>query len=196
MALGRGDRGLRAWAGAGLWFGSAILGLLILLTPASAHFQLNVNIRIIHIEHLDDGLRVYLRLPTPYVLAPLIGAPAADGTVADGTVAPAPYSSNRLEGDQLFHYLDPAALAADPLGLGALVAEGHHISHDGQPLVARVEVVRVYPVLKQPPFASLEEAKRAFSDPQIDFAGRDDLCRRQRHRCDVVLPHRRASLRH
>ena len=82
---------------------------------AQAHFELNVNIRVIHVEHLADGLRVYLRLPTPYVLAPLIGEPRPDGTVP-----PAPYSINRVEDGRLMHYIDAEALRADPLGLGRL----------------------------------------------------------------------------
>lgn len=137
----------------------------VLAAPAGAHFRLNDNVRILHIEHLDDGLRVYLRLPTPYVLAPLIGRERADGTVG-----PAPYTTNRAVDGQLRHYLDPAALAADPEGLGRLVADGHVVGQDGRPLAAEVEAVRVYPAFEQPPFATLEEAKRAMASPPVELA--------------------------
>ena len=139
---------------------AALLFLGALLQPAGAHFLLNVNIRIVHIEHPGDGLRVYLRLPTPYVLAPLVGEAAADGSVA-----PAPFTSNRMEEGELLHSLDRAAIEADPLGLGRLVAEGHRLTVDGQPLAPRVEALRVHRALQQSPFATLEEAKASFDGP-------------------------------
>ena len=144
----------------GLSLCCGLLALGALLAPAVGHFLLNVNIRIVHVEHLDDGLRVYLRLPTPYVLASLIGAPAADGSVA-----PAPYTTNRLVDGELMHFIDVAALTADPEGLGRLIAEGHRIETDEGALTPVVEGVRVYPGLAQPPFATLEEARRAFENP-------------------------------
>ena len=127
----------------------------------AAHFALNVNIRVIHVQHLDDGLRVLLRLPAPYVLAPLVG-PARE----DGTAEPAPYTSNRLEEGRLLHYLDLEAVREAPLGLGALVARGHRIEAAGQTLRAEVESTRVYRALSQPPFATLDEAEAAFVSPQ------------------------------
>ena len=56
------------------------IGIFVLLSSirlwgvAEAHFLLNINIRTVHVEHLDDGLRVYLRLPMPYLVADRIGA--------------------------------------------------------------------------------------------------------------------------
>ena len=57
------------------------IGLLLCLAaaPASAHFLLNLNVRILHVEHLSDGFRVYLRTPMPYLVADRIGPVAADG---------------------------------------------------------------------------------------------------------------------
>ncbi len=139
-----------------------LLALVILDLPVQAHFKLNVNIRIVHVEHLDDGLRLYLRLPTPYVLAPLLGEEQADGTVE-----PAPFTSNAVSGDRLLHYLDLDAIRDDPLRLGALIEAGHEVTLVGRPLTAEIEAVRVYPALRQPPFATLEEAKRAFDNPVV-----------------------------
>jgi hypothetical protein len=66
-----------------------------------------------------------------------------------------------MEDGQLMHIVDGAALRADPMGLGRLIAEGHHIVVDGQELPKTVEFVRVYPALEQPPFANLDEALRS-----------------------------------
>lgn len=125
-----------------------------------AHFQLNVNIRVAHVEHLANGVRVYLRLPTPYVLAQHVGAERADGSREA-----APYTFNQFEGDQLMHYVDFDALARDPEGLGRLAADGHTLVSEGETLSAAIEQVRVYTALDQPPFATLAEAKAAFDAP-------------------------------
>ena len=122
-----------------------------------AHFLLNINVRVIHVEHLQDGLRVYLRLPMPYLVADRLGPVGADGLPE-----PAPYTTNVLENGQLVHYLDRNALASKPLGLGQFVADGHHLIVDGNPLVAAVEMVRAYPGAEKPGFATLDEARRSF----------------------------------
>jgi len=144
--------------------GTGVLALFALLAlaslgggPARAHFLLNLNVRIIHVEHLDDGLRVYLRLPMPYLVADRLGAVGPNGLPA-----PAPYTSNRLEDGKLVHYLDAAALKADPSGLGRLVADGHRFATDGRPLSPTVERVRAYPGGEQPAFASIGDAKASF----------------------------------
>lgn len=147
----------------------ALIALVVFLffllgAPQShAHFRLNVNIRVVHVQHLDDGVRVLLRLPAPYVLAPLAGP-----TRADGTRAPAPFTSNRMEDGQLMHRFDEQALRRDPQGLGRLVADGHRlVTVDGRSLSPEIEKVRVYLGVSQPPFANLDEALRAFDNPSI-----------------------------
>ena len=63
-----------------LW--GVILSLFFLLgvaAPATAHFLLNLNVRILHVEHLAEGLRVYLRTPMPYLVADRVGPVGADG---------------------------------------------------------------------------------------------------------------------
>ena len=138
-----------------------LLALLAAGLPAAqAHFQLNINIRVVHVEHLADGLRVYLRLPTPYVLAPLTGAPGADGEVP-----PAPFTLNRVEDGELLHSIDAEALRADPLGLGRLAAAGHSLSVAGERLEPEVQALRLHSGLTQPPFATLDEAKAAMQGP-------------------------------
>jgi hypothetical protein len=145
-----------------------VLALALILDGmglAHAHFLLNINVRVIHVEHLEDGLRVYLRLPMPYLVADRLGPLGADGLPE-----PAPYTTNRMEDGRLVHYLDAAALAAEPLGLGRLVADGHTVAVDGRPLAAEVEMVRAYPGADKPAFATLDDAKRSFEgpfDPQL-----------------------------
>jgi len=140
---------------------AACLGALLLLSgPAVAHFLLNLNTRIIHVEHLNNGLRVYLRLPMPYLVANLVGPDQAEG-LPD----PAPYTTNATEDGNVVYYLDVNALHADPNSLGQMVANGHQFVTDGAVLQAIVETVRVYPGSRQPPFATLDEARAAFLGP-------------------------------
>jgi hypothetical protein len=138
----------------------AVVALLIGLSalPVAAHFLLNANIRIVHIEHVEDGLRVYLRLPTPYVLAGLVGERRADGSVP-----PAPFTTNRMEDGQLLHSLDLAAIKAEPLGLGRLAADGHVLALNDQPIRASVEAVRLHLAIDQAPFATLPDAKASMT---------------------------------
>jgi len=140
---------------------AAILCILLLASGhAAAHFLLNLNTRIIHVEHLSDGLRVYLRLPMPYLVANLAGPDPAEGLPK-----PAPYTTNIREGGNVVYYLDRKALHADPGGLGDLVAAGHKFVSEGVVLQAQVETVRVYPGSKQPPFSTLDEARTSFHGP-------------------------------
>ena len=92
----------------------------------SAHFKLNLNIRVLHVEHLADGLNVYLRLPMPYLVANLVGPENTDGVRE-----PAPFTTNAMVDDELMHYLDSDSLLADALPLGQLAADGHIISVNG-----------------------------------------------------------------
>jgi len=142
------------------------LFLLVLLLPgsATAHFKLNLNIRIIHIEHHDEGLDVYLRLPMPYLVADKLGPEQEDGN----RVA-APFTINATVNDELMHYLDVKALTADPIGLGQLAADGHKLSARDLPLEASINQVLVYTGNDQPPFSTLDEAKRAFETTQAQY---------------------------
>ncbi len=145
------------------WF-AALAGLMALAfadsDSARAHFRLDSNLRIIHVAHEAGGLRVYMRLPMPMVVAGLLGP-----ETADGQPAPAPYTTNRIEDGVLTHMLDRAALARDPLGLGRLVAEGHVLWVAGAAITGRVEAVRVHPVIAQPRFTTLDEVRDAMAGP-------------------------------
>ena len=127
---------------------------------ASAHFLLNVNIRVFHVVHERARIRLLVRLPMPYLVADKLGAESADGTRV-----PAPYTTNRMEDDTLVHYLDADALRSAPEGLGAILADGTVLEVDGMVLTADIGRVRAYPSTKQIPFALLEEAEAALAGP-------------------------------
>ncbi len=129
---------------------------LVLSTNVSAHFNLNVNLRIIHISHEGDGLRMFIRLPLAYLVADKLGPEKGDGTRD-----PAPFTRNTFENDQLQHYLDPEALRSDPIGLGKIIIDGHLIKVDNIILKGDFVKLRAYPALQQAPFATLKEAQAA-----------------------------------
>ncbi len=130
-------------------------------TTASAHFKLNLNVRILHVEHLSDGLNVYMRLPMPYLVAHLLGE-VGEG----GLPAPAPYTSNRMEEGKLVHYVDAEQLKQSADGLALLVMQGLKLSVEENAVSAEVEKVRVYENGTQSDFATLDDAKRAFQNEQ------------------------------
>ncbi|TQV83884.1 HupE/UreJ family protein [Denitrobaculum tricleocarpae] len=130
--------------------------LIGLAGTAAAHFNLNVNIRIIHVEERAEDLRVLIRLPMAYLVADKLGPEQADGSRT-----PAPYTTNVTEDGMLVHYLDADALRRDPDGLATLIGEGHVIRSGGKTLVPELGRLRAYPALKQVPFATLDEADSA-----------------------------------
>lgn len=134
-----------------------LIAICAAVGSAHAHFQLNLNVRILHVEHLADGLRVYLRTPMPYLVADRMGPVGSDGLPQA-----APYTTNRIEEGKLVHYLDAERLRRDPEGLGSFAADGLRFVVDDQRLQGGVEQVRVHRVGAQPDFATLDEAKAAF----------------------------------
>lgn len=133
-----------------------ILFFATLTLSASAHFLLNLNVRIVHVEHTEDGLRVFLRTPMPYLVADKIGK-------QDGDALPdaAPFTTNALEDGQLVHFVDLSAFSNDPLGLGQLAEEGlalriGDVRHRGE-----VEAVHLHRVGNEPGFATVDEARLA-----------------------------------
>lgn len=137
-------------------FATLLAVLIGLAGTAAAHFNLNVNIRIIHVEERAEDLRVLIRLPMAYLIADKLGPEQADGSRT-----PAPYSTNRTEDETLVHYLDAEALRRDPGGLAKLIGEGHVVRSEGRALVPELGRLRAYPALKQVPFATLDEADSA-----------------------------------
>ena len=135
---------------------------LLCVTTASAHFKLNLNVRILHVEHLSDGLNVYMRLPMPYLVAHLLGE-----INEDGLPSPAPYTSNRLEGGKLVHYVDVNQLRHSADGLALLARQGLELSVDEKVVSAKVKRIRVYKNGTQPDFATLDDARKSFQNQQL-----------------------------
>ena len=127
---------------------------------ASAHFLLNVNIRIFHVVHEPDRIRLLVRLPMPWLVADKLGP-----ETAAGTRPPAPYTTNRIEDGALVHYLDVDALRRSPEGLAGILAGGLVLEVGGETLRADVGRVRAWPARKQGPFAQLDEAETALAGP-------------------------------
>lgn len=135
---------------------------LCIIAPVSGHFLLNLNVRVLHVEHLHDELRVYLRLPMPYLVADKLG-PSVNGSLPKS----APFTHNNMEESLLVHYVDFDQVRSQPLGLGAFATAGFKFEVAGKPLEAIVENLRIHRVGSQPEFATLEEAKASFINSQI-----------------------------
>ncbi len=138
--------------------GLACLVALLFTVSAGAHFLLNLNVRIFHVEHVSDGLQVHVRTPMPYLVADKLGE-----DTGDVLPAPAPFTTNAREDGQLVHYLDALQVTSDPQGLGHLTMDGLNISVDGTLLAGEIVDVQLHRVGAEPGFATLEEARNAFA---------------------------------
>ncbi len=124
----------------------------------NSHFNLDLNIRTIHVVHTQQGLEVFIRIPTPYFLAEL-----AIGSLEEGNPIPAPFTYNRVEQDSLKHYLDLTKIQNAPVEFAAIATGGVRIETEGVLLKPEIVNMRLHSALQQPPFASLEEAKISLS---------------------------------
>ena len=145
-----------------VWLCLLVLLSLFGVTTASAHFKLNLNVRIVHVEHLADGLKVYMRLPMPYLVAHLLGE-----IDENGLPSPAPYTNNRLEEGKLVHFVDVEQLKNSTDGLALLALQGLDLSVGEASVNAKVERVRIYKNGTQPDFATLNDARKSFQGEQL-----------------------------
>lgn len=135
---------------------------MLAANPAIAHFLLNLNVRILHVEHTPDGLDIHLRLPMPYLVADKLGPIGSDGNPA-----PAPYTTNAIEDGKLVHYLDADQLQNNAAGLGAIATAGHIVEVNGEALQAEVLKVDVHRRGEETKFATLGEAKASAAQSPI-----------------------------
>ncbi len=137
---------------------------LLFCTPSSAHahFQLDLNLRTIHVVHTRSGLDVYMRLPTSLFLAGLVGELGKDGIPE-----PPPFTWSRIESGKPVYYLDLDAIRDQPLAFASLAMRGQVLSVDGKILTADIGDIGIHPGSEQPPFSSLEEARRALQEEAV-----------------------------
>lgn len=138
----------------------AVAFTLVATTQVAAHFLLNLNVRVFHVDHVQRDLILHVRTPMPYLLADKLGA--AEG---DGLPEPAPFTRNTREEGRLVHYVDPAQIAANPLGVGQIAEGGLALKSGGVRLRGTVERVALHEVGKEPGFATLDEARLVFERP-------------------------------
>ena len=134
-----------------------LLVLSVFATNASAHFKLNLNVRIIHVEHKADGLEIYMRLPMPYLVADLLG-----DVDSNGLPNPAPYTTNRMEQGKIAHYVDMQAINSSLYEMKRLIQKGLNISVNEEVGALEVDKVYFYKNGTQSDFSTLQEAKASF----------------------------------
>ncbi|MGI9370398.1 MAG: HupE/UreJ family protein [Ruegeria sp.] len=134
-----------------------------LATAVAAHFKLNLNVRVFHVIHTDDGLEIFMRMPMAYLVADKLGPEGSDGIPA-----PAPYTSNRMEDGVLMHLVDPAALNSEPLGLADIAAGDLVIRAADQRLALETIAVGVHALGMEPGFATADEARMALSSGSLN----------------------------
>jgi hypothetical protein len=127
---------------------------------ALAHFKLNLNVRVVHVEHTSDGLEIYMRLPMPYLVADLLGE-----VDASGLPTPAPYTKNRMEDGKLAHVVDVKAIHSSLDEMKTLIQNGLNVSTGEQENLLEVEKVYFYKNGTQSDFSTLQEAKSSFASP-------------------------------
>ncbi|WP_444958320.1 HupE/UreJ family protein [Microbulbifer sp. ZKSA002] len=142
----------------------AMIALYLLISSlsgqAQAHFLLNFNVRIFHIEHTASGANLYMRVPMPYLLADKAGKGRDPYT--GKLPQPAPYIKNSLDQGDLVHYVDFKQLELAPLGLGKIAESATFLRRTDKQIKGDVKAVRLYRIGSEPDFATLEEAQQAF----------------------------------
>jgi hypothetical protein len=137
-----------------------ILLFVGLLAPVAvrAHFDLESNLRIVHVVHVAGGLEVLIRLPAPYVVA---RATPNDPDRIDTELAPF-VVIDEAEGRTLHRFVAGAGADAADIVAG-IVAEGHAVLGGDQPLVHERAEARIRLTETAPPFSTLAEARAAMA---------------------------------
>ena len=130
---------------------------LFYFTKSFSHFKLNANIRLFHIVHEENQIRVLARTPLAYLIADKLGS-----IQEDGLPSPAPFSTNLVIDGVLNHKLDSDQLRNNPKGLAKFFADALIIKIGEQKLNPVIGRVVAYPINKQKPFSKLTEAEDSF----------------------------------
>ena len=135
--------------------------LLVISVPAAAHFLLNLNVRIFHVDHRADGLMLYARMPMPYLVADKLGE-----IPENGMPDPAPFTTNAMEDDLLVHFVAWDQLREASSGLGQIFADSLQVEAADGLLTPEVVDTRVHVLGEEAGFATLAEAVAIFdSEP-------------------------------
>lgn len=138
------------------------IGFALATTAVQAHFRLDTAIRIVHLERLDEGLRLSMRLPATLAFAEYAGAAGEGGD--EGAI---PWVVDAVENGGRMHYLDSAAIAADASGFAAFVAAGYRLTADGEVLSGKAVDMRIHAAERQTRFTTLAEVDVSFAGPPL-----------------------------
>jgi len=131
---------------------------LFISLPAPAHFQLNTNIRIIHIETLPDGVRLSIRFPAALAFSEFSG-------MAEGKAIPYLISQSNL--DQFEHFLDQQKIEAELTAFNQFLVSGYGLDFDGKRLEAQAIKVKIFEASRQTRFTTLAEVSASFSEEKL-----------------------------
>ena len=139
-------------------------GILLLLIgwltsmPAAAHFQLNNNIRIIHIETTSEQIRLSLRIPTVLVFSEF------SGETENSTP---PYLTSRLKQGQTQHFLDRQQIEADLSTFKTFLIDSYALEVNGDRLSPQLVEIRVFEVDRQTRFSNPAEVSDSFAQHKL-----------------------------
>lgn len=156
MACAAPLKGIRSW----VVLIAAVLAFAV-PTVAQAHFQLKANIRIVHVRHDLNGLRVYLRVPTPLLIASFPET-QWDG---QGNVVSAPYTVRGSSGEEAVFLFDFDRLDEDPEAFASIVGNMLLFRIDGQDVDATVERFRIRSIDDVVKFSTPADARKALDGP-------------------------------
>ncbi|MGI9379966.1 MAG: HupE/UreJ family protein [Methyloligellaceae bacterium] len=142
------------------------------VAAASAHFKANVGNQLIHIEHLETGLRLFIRTQLPD--NKVVDEPSEEdldrmniprepgGTDRPGAGRPGESHNNRHT-PELFYSLEEAEEAAPVFA--AIFADGIQLRVNDAVPDFEIENSRIYARHREPPFGTLAAAKESFQSP-------------------------------
>lgn len=134
---------------------------MLAAAPVAAHPYMTRNVRVVQFDTLPDGrLVAYFRVTMPLVVGGGLATPAPGDPVPN-----APFTLGRWESHVPFWDADAAALAADPLGPGRLILQGHTLAVDGRAVPGSLLAASAHPKGHVPPFDTPEQAAAASEQP-------------------------------
>lgn len=135
-----------------------VLSGLLLSLPAIAHFQLNTNIRIIHIEPLSDALRLSIRFPAALAFS--------EFSSEQGKLS-IPYLKAKTIKNRVEHFLDQAKIENEQSEFKQFLIDGYGLRVDGEILQGEDIKVKIYEASRQTRFTNPVEVDKSFSTQSL-----------------------------